>query len=54
MLATTYCCYVRTHLLVEERDVGGMEDVVIERGQHTRESRRRGLAQAERLHDGYR
>ena len=27
---------------------------MIERGQHTRHSRRRGLAQAERLRDGYR
>ena len=39
---------------VEGRGREGSNIVVIERGQHTRHSRRRALAQAERLRDGYR
>ena len=47
------CCYV--HMCRREgRWREGSNIVVIERGQHTRHSRTRGWAQAERLRDGYR
>ena len=50
MLLRTYTFICRR----EGRWREGSNNVVIERGQHTRHSRRRGLAQAERLRGSYR